>query len=622
MLRNCNLASLLTAVILLLTASVSVADQLPPHRVLLVIGSQWQDDESFMLDVHQSEVPNYDLSFRPYGTEFFQLVVMLKSWGIPFDILQLDRERLTASRYLGSDGKPQYGCILFDSDLSWIDQADLESLESAVHDHGISLVLLTNSIRFDEDGECFGLAYRGYNMTAEQIEVSDGSHYLTRGLGHALVPVAVSGYVHRVLVEAGPGLRVLARHGRYPALTLQQVDERTSIVWIGGDRLLNFEHQPMRTLLRRAIINATGYGVYKTWENRHIIVMDDPGGAQCAWLDSWHYPTLTREQIRERLIKPLKQHNAMMVINVVPGFVNDSLRRVELTFQRDFVDKFGTRQNFISTGEGLRDGIREGVFEIQSHGWTHMQPDLESAPGPWWGAALDGEKAEVGWYREFGDTRRADPIYGIRPIPASTQTYHIRTGRDWLNRIFGIDPLSFVSGGLGVTLTPEAHTWKLAAREGFAWFCWHGGYLGPDIAVRGWLFEGTPESPKQIMAQPDAHDKGIAEFPEKFPDTFREAGPDAVYIGFNEYTGYMHAARQSRPLESATGIEWNYDPHYCQHFRENNSTWKLDFADWARTDLTGKSILVDGRAAGRVGKEGVQVFTVPAGIGKHRLEIR
>ncbi|MCE5272366.1 hypothetical protein LLH00_13895 [bacterium] len=597
-------------------------DELKPGRVLLVIDNQWQDQESFVLDVQQTEIPNYDLSYRPAGTDFFQLVVLLKSWGVPFDILRLDQERITTERLLDGHGKALYGCMLFalDGESYYWDEASGQCLHDAVAKYGISLVALNKSVYAEKIGWLCGLSYEGYNMTADRIEVKR-EHFLTHGLGPVLVPVPESGYVHRTRVKTlNEDVQVLATHGSYPALTELRANESTVAIWIGGDRYLNLEHQAMRTLLRRALTEAVGYSVFKTWENRKIIVMDDPGGAQCAWLDSWHYPTLTREQIEERLIAPLKAHKAKLVINVVPGFVNDEKRTVELSFQQDFTDKFGARQNFVSTGEGLREGLAAGVFELQSHGWTHMQPDLEREPGPWWGAPLDGEKAEVGWYREFGDTRRADPMSGVQPIPAAVQAEHLQKGRQWLTGLFGIDPLSFVSGGLGITLTPEAHTWKLAAREGFGWFCWHGGYLGPDLAVRGWLFEGTPDAPATIEAQPDAHDKGIAEHPEKFLNTFKDAGPEAVYTGFNEYVGYMHAARQSRALPR--GLAWNCDSHYCQYFKDNPAVWSLDIADWQRKSLAGKAILADGKEAGSVAQDGVQQVRIPAGLGEHRLEIK
>ncbi|MFC1614306.1 hypothetical protein ACFL5K_03325 [Gemmatimonadota bacterium] len=592
-------------------------DAFNPYRVLLVIADQWKDPAGFLVDVPDGGPPHYDYTVRPEGIDFMQLVVMLKSWGVPFDILRLDQEMLNINRFLGPDNKPRYGCILWAADpgADSLVRQDYSILAEAVESHGISLVALSNRIGHPVLESMLGLRYLGYNMTHNSINAAGEGHFLTRGLGKAITTEKDIPYQYQAMVEPQGGLQVLATQGKYPALTTRKIDSRTSAVWIGGDAKIMFERQKIRTILRRAITEAVGYSLHKTWENRYIIVMDDPGGSSNAWLDHWSYSTLTREQIRKYLIAPLKKHNAVMVINVVPGFVNDQKRRVELSFQQDFVDDYGSRQNYISTKQGLDDGVREGVFEIQSHGWTHMQPDLDSPPGPWWGAPLDGEKAHVGWYREFGDTRR-----GFVDIPAAQQLFHIRNGMEWLEYLFDIEPLSFVSGGGGVSLSYPNHTWILAAREGFGWFCWFGGYLGRDMAVRGWLFEGTPEAPMTIPALPDAHDKGIAEHPEEFINTFDQGGPGAEYIGLNEYIGYMHAEMQGKK-GSIPEVVITYDPHYCSFFGKRKSTWQLDLADWARQSLAGRKIVVDGKAAGKVARGGVQQITVPAGIGGHRIAI-
>ncbi|MEA1997281.1 MAG: hypothetical protein U9N45_06555 [Gemmatimonadota bacterium] len=597
----------------------AAADQtFNPYRVLLVIGDQWDDPASFLIDIARASEVSDDKTFRPENADLVQLVVMLKSWGIPFDIARLDQEILDINYFLGPDGKPLYGCILWAADPTSknLMHQDYSVLKAAVAEHGISLVALSNRIKDPVIEELLGVRYLGYNMSSDDI-ATDGRHFITRGMEPLVVEVGPPiYYLHRVKAEAAPDVKVLARHGKYPAVTMRKAGGNARAIWIGGDTKLMFEQQGLRTVLRRALTCAVGYSLFKTWENRVIIAMDDPGGAQSAYLDHWNYPALTREQIRRRLIEPLKAHNAKLVMNVVPGFVNDEKRRVELSFQQDFTDFFGKRQNHVSTKQGLEDGMREGVFEIQSHGWTHMQPDLESPPGPWWGAPYDGEKAEVGWYREFGDTRR-----GFRDIPAATQRFHMKTSREWIGHLFGVDPLSFVAGGGGVSLSYNNHTWILAAKEGFGWFCWFGGYLGQDLAVRGWMFQGTPEAPRTIAAQPDAHDKGIAEHPEQFLRTFSIAGPDAVYMGINEYVGYMHASPES---ETAAMPELNisYDPHYCQFFRENESIFKLDIADWARGRLAGREIVVDGSVAGKVAAEGIQEVRVPAGIGTHKVTVR
>jgi len=599
-----------------LTQPSSGSEVFNPYRVLLVIGDQWEDSSSYLIDIPLSRAPEFDHTIRPKGMDFFQLVVTLKSWGIPFDIARLDKETLSINRFLGPDGKSLYGCILWAADPeSNLMRQDYSVLKEAVEVHGISLVALSDRIKTSVLEQLLGVHYLGYNMTCDDITTL-GDHYLTRGMQPDIAIIAPPlYYIHRVRVEAGEDVQVLARHGKYPALTLRNPVKGVQAIWIGGDRAIMFDQPKIRTVLRRAITCAIGYSLFKTWENKIIIAMDDPGGAQCAWLDHWHYPTLTRDQIRTHLIAPLKKHRAKLVINVVPGFVNDQTRSIELAFQQDFVDAFGTRQNYKSTKEGLDEGLAEGVFEIQSHGLTHMQPDLESPPGPWWSAPLDGEKAEVGWYREFGDTRR-----GFKDIPAATQTFRMNTSLQWLGRLFGVDPLSFISGGGGVSLSYPNHTWILAARAGFGWFCWHGGYLGPDLAVRSWLYEGSAEAPRTLEAQPDAHDKGIAEHPEQFEKTFEIAGPNAVYMGLNEYIGYLHAGRQIEPAPG-TGVIFNYDPHYCQFFRTNASIWKLEVADWARKTLAGKKIVVDKQAAGTVAPEGVQEITIPAGRGRHSLSL-
>jgi hypothetical protein len=606
----------LLACTILFAGSLTSA-QINPQRVLLVIGDQWEDPASFLIDIDVDNAPEYDHTIRPKGIDFMQLVVMLKSWSIPFDIVRLDQQSLDINMFLGPDGKPLHGCVIWNADPhAKLKRQDLGLLTEAVEQHGVNLIALSNRIDQPELEKLLGLTYKGYFHSSEQATAGP-DHYLTRGLGPVLLSMAEVGYMHRPQVEAHKDATVLATHGEYPFLTVRETPSGSRTIWIGGDARIMFGQQSVRTLLRRAITFATGFSLYKTWENHKIIVMDDPGGAQNTFLEHWQYSTLTREQYRKRLIEPLKAHNARMVINVVPGFVNEETRKIEPSFQRKFTDKFGRLQDYPSSKLGLEDGVAEGVFELQSHGWTHMQPDLDSAPGPWWDTPLDGEKAMVGWYREFGDTRR-----GFVDIPAASQTFRMRTGKQWLDNLFGLDPLSFVSGGGGVSRNEyHNHTWILAAREGFGWFCWFGGYLGPDLAVRNWQFEGTSESPLTIPAMPDAHDKGIAEHPERFMETFELGGPDAVYTGFNEFVGYMHAGRQQKSLPGGR-VTFSFDPHYCQFFQNNAAEYTLELADWARRELKGKSILVDGKAMGSIGGPGSQTVKIPAGLGEHTFEIK
>ncbi len=61
----------------------------------------------------------------------------------------------------------------------------------------------------------------------------------------------------------------------------------------------------MRTALRRAVTEAIGYSLTKSWTKTIILTMDDIGNAQNSWLEHWHYPELSEEQIRNSMIETL-----------------------------------------------------------------------------------------------------------------------------------------------------------------------------------------------------------------------------------------------------------------------------------------------------------------------------
>ena len=73
--------------------------------MLVIIGDQWTDPLSYNID-----------SRRVTGEEFLDVVNMLKIWGVPFDILRLDEQRLQINRFLDGEAKPNYGCVIWMAD--------------------------------------------------------------------------------------------------------------------------------------------------------------------------------------------------------------------------------------------------------------------------------------------------------------------------------------------------------------------------------------------------------------------------------------------------------------------------------------------------------------------------
>jgi hypothetical protein len=572
-----------------------------PYRLLFVISKQWNDPRSFLVSG---------------GGEFQTTVTMLKSWGVPFDILRLDQMPLDINEFTDFAGRAKYGAILWDvpgDNLTATDQAILEDAVLRLH---ISLIAIGDRIQQPVVQRLLGLHYKNEHMNSAHPMVK-GNTFLLRGLNSDLRtqgPEVIAMQRVQVNVE---NAEILAEAGGMPQVSERKVAEDTRAIWIGGDIDQMLLYQPIRTALRRAITEAIGYSLIKTWTNTIILTMDDMGNAQNSWLEHWHYPALTAEQIRHSIIEPLQAHHAILSLNIVPGFVDDNQHKIVPTWRQQFTDQFRTKQDYVSTKKGLDEGVALGVLEIESHGWTHMLPDLTSAPGPWWGSPLYDERAEMGWYREFYDTRRD------REIPAAEAKFHMMQSADWIQSEFGVFPLEFSSGGNAVSRSPDNNTWRLAAKVGYGYY---GGYLGQDLAVEGRAdsnadFGGTDDVPLLLPAPPDGHDRGIAHDPEGFARVF-DRYPEHTFTGLDEYIGYQHAdLRTAASPDNAVKLVMNYDPHYCRALISKESTWTLHFSDWLRESLGNPEIWLDGKKIGTVSAEFTEVH-MEAGRQSHTLELR
>jgi hypothetical protein len=583
----CSLLLILEMIVL--AATSALAQNVKPYRVLLIISNQWKDPGSFLV---------------AGGGEFQTIVILFKSWGIPFDVLRLDQQAMDPNHFTDMRGRPRFGAILWDADTAGrILPQDFGPLADAVEKKGISFIAIGNRIKEKPVQDILGIRYQGELPNASHVSASAENSFLLRGLDPDLEmggPNLPSLECVQVVPERA---RVLARQGDMAAITERELGQETRAIWIGGDVEKMFLLPAIRTVLRRAVTEAIGYALVKTWADHVILTMDDMGNAQNSWLASWHYPELTQEQIRKNLIEPLRLHHAILSLNLLPGFVDDTRRRIVPSWQQRFVDAFGTMQDYISTKRGVDEGVAAGVFEIESHGWTHMQPDLDSAPGPWWGAQLDGERAQVGWYREFYDTRRN------HEIPAATQKFHMLQSKDWITKQFGLEPLAFATGGNAVSRSRANNTWRLAAEAGFGYY---GGYLGADLAIEGLAndqaeFGGSEDVPLVLPAPPDGHDRGITRDPGAFVKVF-DLYPGHVFTGLDEYVGYMHAdTRMETGPRAETGkaespevrLSVTYDPHYCRALIAKGSSWSLHLSDWLRAQLRPGKLSVNGTKTAR-----------------------
>jgi hypothetical protein len=390
----------------------------------------------------------------------------------------------------------------------------------------------------------------------------------------------------------------------------------------------------------RSLVWGLGYLVRPDidFSNRVILALDDWGSTEKTLHASWRYPTLSEEQIHERLITPLKKRRAVAVATTVPAFVDRKTRRIVSPWTQKFTDIFGVLHDFASTQRGLKAGVESGVLEIQSHGWTHMQPDLESSPGPWWTADLAGEGSAWGWYTEFEDSRRQ------REIPAAVQLFHMKRTREDLAQDFGQVPLHLALPGGGWSKSYANHTPRLAAAAGFG-LTYAGGHpfyldrnLVLDMAGVGKeILHGTqnlfPFPLKPWPAHLDAplylagHDRDLTLQPDYLDQFFAVLPAGTQTMSMNHYIAVLHTGITSTASESHWQITFLLDPNYCSYFAAHPSSWQLWVSDpllERLKKLKKPNISVDGNTVSHAGDTLPEklVIDLPPGLGSHvwRLE--
>jgi hypothetical protein len=609
---------------------------------------------------------------RVEGTEFLDVVTMLKIWGVPFDILRLDEQRLQINRFLNGVAEPNYGCIIWMADHNKLDgySAYYQTLKRAAHEYGISMIVLFDNIKTRVISNLVGVEYNNVftihpDKHTEKLTIS-GDHFITDGMddirlpdgkfsANIIIPAAngitpdepgTSGKLipfHVVECTVSDSVTVLGTVGPHPQFVVKDIDQDTKMIWIGGGKDWFRKYPVMRRIFRKSLVYAIGYGIFNdNFENGFIFIMDDVGCSEHAWSLRWHYPTPRKDTLVKYLIEPLEKYGFKMVQMITPGYANPETRMIESPWSIEpFEDIFGNWQDYPSTKEGLEEGLRRGVFEIQAHrAWSHMNWDLDSPPGPWWGSPVDGELAITDWYNEVVDVRR-----GHAPVPSNDLLFIYRMGIDAIIRSFGVVPLA-------AEVRPGA-----SIKKGFP-----GGYDNGRVAAIAGIgvsrecyvgFDYTIEFSMMMPEQFTCHDLDLTAQTNQPADRMEaewdsllymtaedllaskiaggrrinlrdnlnwiESRKDKYWMGFNESCAYLHTSISG---SSVKGITLFYDDHYCRYFEENSSFWTLEFSDhFLKYFYENAKIFIDGNKLAAPPKI-KQVLEIPAGIGKHSISFQ
>ena len=605
------------------SAATTSATAAKPYRVLLVV-DQWSDPSGLVVNSDKDK-------FQPAAA-------LLKAWSVPFDILRLDQQHLDATYLFLRSGAVRYGVVIWLADSAAYDEQDVASLDQATQ-AGTGLIVAHSRFLDPTLNKLLGLKFNQLYASTDTFRLVH-DHYITRdAAGKDKPPTQDNEDSDRVWVAPTTAV-VLMTQGDHPVVTVNQVSPDVSAVWLGPPTTaLLAESVFWRNLLFRSLVWSMGYAVIPNLDYGHRIIfeLDDWGTADKGFLGYWHYLEPNQETIHQYLITPLQHHHGSASAMVDSGYVDRQSKRVVSPWTQQFTDAFGLHQDFASTQAGLKDGIEEGVLDIESHGWTHMQPDLGSSPGPWWTADITGAGSLDGWYVEFQDRRRD------KEVPAVAQMYHMERSLTELQEDFGVQALELKPGGDAWSKSPFNNTAQLASRVGFGLF--HGDvvtyYLDHQLVLD--MAAVVPDfdtlvggvHPERWPTHPDGplilgfHDRDIA-LDHSFMDKLFAALPAGYHtMGTNQYIGILHTVVNSSLNDEGLQLTFAQDNHYCAYFAKHDSSWQLWLSDALRDKLAGAQpeISVDGKAV-RLSAADLQhenlAIDLPAGLADHtwRLKMR
>ena len=592
------------------------SETLKPYRVLLVV-DRWSDPASQLITEENDP-------FQP-------VAALLQAWSVPFEILRLDQQNFGAGHLFERSGRVRYGALVWLADEPSYAVKNMAVIEEAAQ-AGTSVVVVGSRFLDPALERLLGLKFKENYRASDPVEIGP-PHFITRDVA---VQSGVSGGFNPGFWVEPRGAQVLISQQKHPVLTVRQISKDTCATWIGMPHAKDMRSSPLwRNLFFRSLVWSLGYVIVPDMDYAHrlILALDDWGTADKGFLSYWRYPTLSEDVIRQHVIDPLAGRGAVMAANIDTGYVDRKSKRILSPWTQKFTDQYGVLQDYGSTQRGLKAAVAAGVLEIESHGWTHMQPDLDSPPGPWWNANLDGEASSGGWYEEFEDLRRGTEV------PALTQLFHLKQSVEYLREDFGKRPLSLRAGGAAWSKSYVNHTGRIAAQAGLGLFqagTTFNFYLDRDLVLdMAGVTAGASHSydrPLQAEnwpAHPDgplmvtAHDRDIAFQPDFLDRFFQSLPAEYKTLSMNQYVAILHTR-----IEAAAGDGWqfafHFDEPYCDYFKDHASSWRLWLADSLWDELKSAreaSVSVDEKGPARLKATEAQRqpvrIEIPAGGGGH-----
>ena len=257
-------------------------------------------------------------------------------------------------------------------------------------------------------------------------------------------------------IQFATGHTVICKLDGYPVITSQKIGN-AKIISIGFHSSAARDLDGVFTALLKHLLiyeSLTPVAWYK-WDNTVILRMDDPGSLEVVYNEAYQNTKLAEEDwciIGEEL----KKRKARMSLGYVSGWVDDgNTERGELRVAGEtparirgavypspkvrYEKKNNINSNIVynyeSEFKGVQNLRKEGLVEVELHGYTHLHPDRQK-----WAEAKD-RYSNTFWYREFGETA----VAFFKSLPVLEQPFYL--GINTLKEYFNIAPSTLICPG-------------------------------------------------------------------------------------------------------------------------------------------------------------------------------
>lgn len=425
---------------------------------------------------------------RP-GSRAQNYLELLSGFGMPFDVAH---GSVFDAATLVRDDVVRYSSIILALPFREIPAPTLDGLVHAARDLGIPLMTDTFLLADSKLLEPFGLTRcRGLRFASRAITGVDGKilyrpkpypHSFGRfDVGFRPLLRCLSQSWFRQQITLHENATAIATYGHnLPAIVSYNHGQATNYSLNFHPSFLLHDGSPMHEALRRILeTNRNSRAVSFDLAHTACLRLDDPGCCERAHLNGFDDGCIAADEWR-KLTLLLKNEAAHIDIAYVPQWVDDGdPHRSSLTNRGSAVENRVPGQHFNSWElvysrpgrpgshdyaaeyQAICHGLREGVFTILSHGFTHLTTNV-----PAWLRAGD-KHANQRWYREF-----REEVTGEKP---SKDLYveRMRQGAARIKEAFGVD---------ADVLVPAAHahtseTPEYARAAGFKLFSSDATYL-------------------------------------------------------------------------------------------------------------------------------------------------